>query len=158
MIRWYVSVSIEQQSKMQGSESKTSSQHREANLFARGWLELFRHLDQFGERTRAHFSHHLPALRLHGDLAGAEIRCDLLVQHARGHHRHDLALAGSQRLVTAAQIRKLFLPLTCDAIQLERLPDRVEQLLVAETLHEELDRPRPDGLQRHGDVATTAHA
>src|SRR2546430_8768837 len=32
------------------------SQHREANLFARGRLELFRHLDQFGERTRAHWS------------------------------------------------------------------------------------------------------
>src|SRR5271168_4432285 len=43
------------------------------------------HVDQIGERGGLHLPHHLAAVRLHGDLADAELAAHLLVHQAGGH-------------------------------------------------------------------------
>src|SRR5688500_15333417 len=55
-----------------------------------------RHPDQLGQGARLHFPHHLTPMRLHRDLADAELAADLLVQPARDDQRHDLLLATAE--------------------------------------------------------------
>src|SRR5439155_24629774 len=82
---------------------------------ARRGLELLRHPHQFGERPSLHLPHHLAPMHLDGDLAGAELGGDLLVQHARYHQAHDLALARRQQVVPFAQTREILFAFPRDA-------------------------------------------
>ena len=45
--------------------------------------EARRHRDQIRQGLGFHLAHHLSSMRLHRDLADAEIAADLLVEHAR---------------------------------------------------------------------------
>src|SRR5262249_52020137 len=49
-----------------------------------------RHPDQLGHRARAHLLHYLPTVDLDGDLADAELVCDLLVEKPRDDPTHHL--------------------------------------------------------------------
>jgi hypothetical protein len=95
----------------------------------------------------------MPALLLDGGLAGPEVRRDLLVEQARDDAGHDVPLARGQRVVPAAQLRDLPPGLAAGSIQLHRLANRLEQILLAKRLGQELDRARLHGPDRHGNVA-----
>src|ERR1700744_4960975 len=61
-------------------------------------LKLIGHAHQFGQRTSAHFAHHLASMNLHRYLADAHVAGDLLVQTARGDKAQHLAFARRQAL------------------------------------------------------------
>src|SRR6267142_1796368 len=109
--------------------------------FTWGSLDPGRHPDQLRERPRLHLPHDAAAMDLDRDLAGSQLRGDLLVEHPRDDEGHDLALPRRQPGVTVLQRRQLVLLLPGDLVALERLLDRIEQVLVLERLGEELDRP-----------------
>jgi hypothetical protein len=64
------------------------------SLLARG-SELRCNIHEVGERAGAHLSHHLASVRLHGNLADAELEADLFIQPTADHQRHDLPLAAA---------------------------------------------------------------
>jgi hypothetical protein len=64
------------------------------SLLARG-SELRCNIHEVGERAGAHLSHHLASVRLHGNLADAELEADLFIQQTADHQRHDLPLAAA---------------------------------------------------------------
>jgi hypothetical protein len=116
-------------------------------------FELGGHPDQFGQRIGLHLPHDVSALDLDRDLAGAERRGDLLVEHARGDQAHDLAFARSERGVTTLQQRQLTVPSACGLVAVQRQPDRVQQFLIFKRLRQELDRSRLHGLDRRRNIA-----
>ena len=99
-----------------------------------------------------HLTHDVPTMDLHGDFAGPEIRCYLFIEHPGNDKAHDLTLACGQRLVAFSQLSKLSLPLTGYPVTILGLMDRIEQVLVAEGLGQELDRAGFHGPHRHGNV------
>ena len=94
-------------------------------------------------------------MHLDGDLAGAELGGDLLVQHARHHQAHDLALARRQQVVPFAQAREILFAFPRDAVEIQGLLDSVQQVLLPEGLRQELHRSRFHRLHAHGNVAMT---
>src|SRR4029077_5066880 len=76
----------------------------------------------------------------------------LFIEHPGNDKAHDLTLACGQRLVAFSQLSKLSLPLTGDPVTIQGLMDRIEQVLVAEGLGQELHRAGFHGPHRHGNV------
>ena len=54
------------------------------------------HIYQVGKRGGFHLAHHAASVRLHGNLADAQLEANLLVQKTTDHQRHDLLLATAQ--------------------------------------------------------------
>src|SRR5438105_14538025 len=98
----------------------------------------------------------MPTLDLHGDFAWPELKTYLLVEHARNHQAHDLALACGEQLVAFSQLAKLALLLPCCLIAIQGLMDRIQQVLVAEGLGQELHRARFHGLHGHWNISMTS--
>src|SRR5579864_8121964 len=94
---------------------------------------------------------------LHGDFAGSEIKSYLLIEHARNHQAHDLALACGKRLVALSQLGELTLLLARRPVALQSLLDSVQQVLVAERLGQELHRAGFHGIHRHRDISMTGY-
>src|SRR5580692_7524895 len=94
---------------------------------------------------------------LHGDLAGSEIKGYLLIEHARNHQTHDLALARSKRLVSFSQFSELTLLLARCPVALQSQMDSVQQFLVAERLGQELHRAGFHGFHRHRNISMSGY-
>src|SRR6185369_16566979 len=93
------------------------------------------------------------ALLLDGGFARPEVGGDLLVEQTGDNPGHHVPLARRQRGVASAERRELLPLLTGGAIAFDGLANRIEQILLAKRLREELDRPGLHGPDRHGDVA-----
>jgi hypothetical protein len=61
---------------------------------------------QIGERLRPDLFHDVVTVDLHGDLAQADLRGNLLVHEADRHQCHDLLLARAERLELDAQVAR----------------------------------------------------
>ena len=86
---------------------KAAQSHVGIMLFpAGGKLQHPRHFHPFRQRSSFHLLHRTAALNLHSDFAGPKFPSDLLIEHARNHQAHDLALACGQRLVSCSQLGK----------------------------------------------------
>src|SRR5438045_3184181 len=91
----------------------------------------------------------------YGNLAEPDLVGDLLVETASRHQGHHLTLAGGEGLEARPQPGQGLFVLQPSAVARDALLDRVEQILVAEGLGQELDRSalhRPDG---HRNVAVS---
>src|SRR5271154_960916 len=118
-----------------------------------GEVQPVGHPGQIGQRSRLHLSHDLATMDFYGDFADADLIGDLLVETASRHQGHHLTLAGGESLEARPQPGQSFFILQPSAVARDAQLDRVEQILVAEWLGQELDRAalhRPDG---HRDVA-----
>src|SRR5260370_7959945 len=71
---------------------------------------------------------------LHGDFTGPKVISDLLIEHARDHQSHDLALAWGEQLVALSQPAELTLLLAGDTIAVQSLVHCVHQVLIPERL------------------------
>src|SRR5207237_8574647 len=88
--------------------------------------KLFTHSHKFRQRLRLHFLHHLTSMNFDGDLTGAELGGDLLVEQARDHQPHHLALARRQRLVALRKLGHLCSRVARYAIAFYRLVNRLQ--------------------------------
>src|SRR5215469_6317858 len=118
--------------------------------------EFLRHSDQIWERLSLHFAHHITALDLYSYLAGSKFTSDLLVQLARNHEAHHVALTRSQRTVALLKIRCPGATLACQAVPLQRLLNRVEEILVSKGFRQKLHRTRLHRLHRHRNISVTS--
>src|SRR5258706_14646693 len=87
-----------------------------------------------------HLAHHARPVRLHRDLADAELETDLLVQQPQHHERHDLALAWRKRCMAFAQGTYLGLMNEHGAAAVDGLADGGKQLGFVERLGQEVQR------------------
>ena len=115
--------------------------------------ELVGEADELRDAAGLHFPHDLAAMHLDGHLADPELAGDLLVEPPGDDQRHHLALARGQRLEAGAQFGQPHLAGAAGAVLFERRADRVEQILVAERLGQELDGAGLHRPHRHRDVA-----
>jgi len=90
-------------------------------------------------------------------LAGVELCRDLFVQQPGHHERHDLPLALRQRFVPPSQLGHTCPLMSCNAVMLNRLLNRVEKLLVTKRFREEVHRAGLQGLHRHWNVTVSGH-
>src|SRR6516162_67102 len=118
-------------------------------------VQFVGHPGQVRQRSRLHLSHDLAAMDFYGDLADADIEGDLLVETAGHHQGHDFALAGGERLKPRPQRGDCLFVLQPCAIAREAQLDRVQQVLIAERLGQELDRSSLYRLDGHWDVAVS---
>src|ERR1700730_9054855 len=91
----------------------------------------------------------------YGDLADADVVRDLLVEAASHHQGHHLTLTGGERREARPQRGDGLFILQPSAISREAQLNRIQQVLIAERLGQELDRSPlycPDG---HRDVAVS---
>src|SRR5258708_24423828 len=89
-------------------------------------LKLRCHSDQFRQRFGLHLPHHVPALDLNRDFTGSELKSYLLIEHARNHHTHDLALAWGEQLVALSQHSQFALLLADYPVAIQSLDNRVQ--------------------------------
>src|SRR5207253_837408 len=90
---------------------------------------------------------------LHSDFTGPKVISDLLIEHARNHQSHDLALACRQRFVAVSQLAKVTLLLTRHTVSVQSLVDRIQQVLVPEGLSQELHRAGFHGPHAHRNIS-----
>src|SRR5437660_8021021 len=114
------------------------------------------HPYQIGERGSLHLPHHLPSVRLDGDLADAELGADLLVQQPGNYKRHHFALARAQGQVAFPQRPCLCLVAKRSAAAIDGLPNGAEQHIVLERLRQDLDGSGPHRPDGHRDVAVAS--
>src|SRR5207342_2214262 len=142
-------------------EAKSDATHHQKELYervigqhgCRRELQVARHANQVRERARAHLAHGLSAMDLDGDLAQFEHTSHLLVHLACGDEGHDLALARSQRCKTFSDLVRFPVLVPARAILLDRNADRVQYVLVAKGLGQEVDRAGLHSAYGHGNVA-----
>ena len=86
-----------------------------------------------------HLLHDVAALNLHGMLDRSELRGDLLVEQSGNHQRHHFALARRKQFIMLAQFGGFSALVSRGAVTLNRLPNRIQQSLIAKRLGEKLD-------------------
>src|ERR1700722_20583677 len=92
-------------------------------------------------------------MNLDRDLAGTQFTRDLLVEQPGDHQPHHFTLTRGQSTRPLAQLSS-YRPLPpCRAVALERFLDRIQQILIAKWLGEELQRAGFHRTHRHRDVA-----
>src|SRR5579862_3920934 len=90
---------------------------------------------------------------LYSGFAGADLRSNLLVEHASYYQTHDLPLACGQGQIPRVKCTD-FIPLfSRRTVPLECLVNGVQQILVPKRLRKEFHRTRFQGSDRHGYVA-----
>src|ERR1700730_4428742 len=99
----------------------------------------------------------MAAMDLHSDLADPELKSYLLVEQARDHQAHDLALALAQSLVAFSQLGNPALLLSRRTVAVQSLMDRIQQFLVQDRLRQKLHGPRFHGLHRHWNISMTGN-
>src|SRR3984893_10508117 len=102
--------------------------------------EYVRHSHQIGQRLCGHLPHDVSAVNLDRDFAHAEIGRNLLVHQTARDKCHHLLLARGQRLKPPAQLAHDGFAGPSSAVSLESEPYRIEQVLLAKGLGEDLDR------------------
>src|ERR1700688_4726781 len=108
-------------------------------LLLAGWTHKFCcHSDQFSQGLSLHLTHDMPALDLHSDFARSQFISYLLIQPARNHQAHDLALACRQRFVALSQFAEFTFLLPGNSVAIQRLLDRIQQVLVPKGFGKEL--------------------
>src|SRR6267142_2615710 len=90
-------------------------------------------------------------------LTQAQLTRDLLVHLACGHQCHHLALARGQRSVTIDDGDRLLLTGALQPVAVDGSGHRVDHVLVAERLWQEIDRTGLHGSDRHRNVAVSRH-
>src|SRR6266481_2353597 len=118
-------------------------------------VQLVGHPGQLRQGSRLHLSHDLAAMHFYSDLADADVEGDLLVEAASHHQGHHLALPGGKSLEARPQRGDCLFVLEPRAISREAQLDRVQQVLIAEGLGQELDRSSLYRLDGHRDVAVS---
>jgi hypothetical protein len=78
--------------------------------------ELVGHSHQFHQRLRAHLSHDLAAMDLHGHLAQLELTSNLLVQASCDDEWHDFSFARRQGIEAFPQLGNKLVLLMSNAI------------------------------------------
>ena len=71
---------------LRGGETAAASRRecsRQVGARRRLEVEPGAHRHERGQRVRLHLAHYLPAVRLHGDLADAELAADLFIEETR---------------------------------------------------------------------------
>src|SRR6202045_29277 len=105
-----------------------------------GEVQTVGHPGQFRQRSRLHLSHHLATMDFYRDFADADLVGNLLVETAGCDQGHYLTLAGREGLEARPQPGESFLVLQPGTVVHKAELDRVQQILVAEGLGQELDR------------------
>src|SRR6202035_3180440 len=118
-------------------------------------VQLVDHPRQVRQRSGLHLSHDLAAVDFYSDLADADVVGDLFVKAAGHHQGHYLTLAGGEGLEARPQRGDRRFILQPRAISREAQLDRVQQVLIAERLGQELDRSSLYRLDGHRDVAVS---
>src|SRR5579863_1473263 len=95
----------------------------------------------------------MAAMDLYRRLAGADFGGNMFVEHARDYQGHNLPLTCGQCVVALVQIIGLGLLLSCLAVSLQSLLNRVQQILIPKGLRQKLDRARFKSFHRHWNVA-----
>ena len=94
-------------------------------------------------------------MKFHGPFRHSQLGGYLLVQKSKDDLRHHFAFPRRERIAKGAQTVQLDPLRDQGTIALDRLPNRVEQILFAKRLGKEFDRSRLHRLNRHGDVAVS---
>src|SRR5579864_2686003 len=118
----------------------------------RGSFELFDHSDQVDKGLCVHLLHGPATLDLHSTFRRAELARNLFIEHARRKHGDDLLLARSQRVEAPLDFRYFFLLFTSGTVSLQCDANSIQQILIAEWLGEEFNRPSFDSANTHWDV------
>src|SRR5262245_61147961 len=95
-------------------------------------------------------------MNLHGDLGKSHFCGDLPVHQAGSYQGHYLSLARAKRSKSATQIvcpRIVFTPLP---IAVERNPNSIQKVLLANRFGEEFNRASFHGFHRHRDVTVAS--
>src|SRR5260370_23273283 len=95
---------------------------------------------------------------LHGHLANLEVGSDLLVESTGDHESHDFPLPCGQRLEPLLQFGDYRGAVAPGAIPLDSELDRIDELLIAERLGQELDGAGFHGTDRPGDSGVASEA
>src|ERR1700740_2896109 len=95
-------------------------------------MESASHFHQVCNRVGLHLLHHLASVRLHCDLADAELATDLLIQQTGDDQRHDLPFARSKCCVTAPELLHLRIRSESEPASFQSLPNRRQQYFVIE--------------------------
>src|SRR5205814_877427 len=98
---------------------------------------------------------YVPTMDLHSDFAGPKLGSYLFIEHARNYQAHDLALACGQRLVMLTQLGTFSVLMTHQAVAIQSLVNRIQQVLVTKGLGQKLDRAGFHGLHGHRNIAVT---
>jgi len=109
-----------------------------------GEMQDVAHPHELGQGLRSHLAHDLSTVDLDGHLAHAELAGDLLVHAPEDHQRHDLAFARREGGKALPQVLQDGGLPALRTVALDAGVDRIEQLLVAKRLGEELDGPGLD--------------
>src|SRR5712672_3033428 len=94
-------------------------------------------------------------MNLDRDLAGTQFTLDLLVEQAGDHQPHHFTLTRSQCTKSLAQLSSFASLSPYRAVALESFLDRIQKIVIAKRLGEELQRAGFHRTHRHRDVAIT---
>src|SRR5579863_2521322 len=119
-------------------------------------FELFDHSCQVDKGLRLHLLHGPAALNFHCTFRSSEFSSNLFIEHARDKHRDHLLLAGSQRVEAQLKVRYFFLLFTSGPILLQCDTNSVQEVLIADRLGEEFDRPSLHGANTHWNIAVAS--
>jgi len=92
-------------------------------------------------------------MNLYRGFGGSEFSGYLFIEQAGNHPGQHLALARSERFQALPEHCGLRLPLSPGAVTIQRLVNRIQQILVAEGLGQEFDGSRFHCPYRHADIA-----
>src|SRR5580704_15751208 len=92
-------------------------------------------------------------MNLDRGFTGSDLGGYLFVEQTGYHKRQDFTLPRCQQFETLADHRDLSLTAPPGTVLFQRDLNRIQQVLVAERLGQELDGSRFHGSHRHGDVA-----
>src|SRR5712672_2506621 len=96
-------------------------------------------------------------MNLHRDFGNAHLVRDLLVYETVRDIFHRLLLPRRERVEARAQVRQLLLFVTLLARTSDRAGYRVQQILVAQRLGQEIDRAGLERSHGHGHIAVSGH-
>src|SRR5262252_852670 len=140
-------------------EPRTSKPDSYTRLTALGLfpreVQLVSHAGQVRQRRCFHLSHDLATMHFYGDFADADVVGDLLVEATNHHQCHYLSLAWGKSLEACPQRGDHLFVLQPRAISPEAQLNRVQQVLIAERLGQELDRATLYRLDGDRDVAVS---
>jgi hypothetical protein len=113
-------------------------------------LKLFCHSSQISGRISLHLAHDLAAVNRRGNFARSQCRGDLFREHTGNYETHDVALTHCKSRVAFLELRKLVLLLPRLWVALQRLLNRIDQILIAERLGQKFHRARLHRFQSWG--------
>src|SRR5260370_17231265 len=99
----------------------------------------------------------MAAMDIHGDFACPQLTSDLLIEHSRNYQGHNLTFACSQSRVALSQFGKVTLLLARHTVAIQSLADRIQQVLVLESLGQELHATPFHALHLHTIISSNRH-